>query len=55
MGFIFEPLGQLNSVENSGRFDNGQFTRNLAGECESFSIWRPIASDVTAEHQTCKF
>lgn len=52
-GFIFESLGQLNSIVNSGRFESGPITLYLGGLWESFSIWRVIASDVIAEHQTC--
>lgn len=30
-GFIFESLGQLNSVANSGRFESGPITLYLGG------------------------
>lgn len=37
-GFIGEPGLHLNSFENSFKLDKGPITRNLAGECGSFSI-----------------
>lgn len=53
-GFIGEPNGQLNSCENSFKFDNEPITRNFGGECGSFSICKFVVSSVTAEHQTYK-
>lgn len=51
-GFIGEPIGQLNSFENSFKFDNEPMTRNRGGECGSFSICKLVVSSVTAEHHT---
>lgn len=35
-GFIFEPKGQLKSLENSSMFERGPSTRNLPG------LWKPV-------------
>lgn len=51
-GFMRDPTGQLNSLENSGRFDSDPMTRKFGGECGSFSICKFIVSSVIDEHQT---
>lgn len=53
LGFIDDPIGQLNAWENCGEFDNVPMTRYCDGVCGSLRIWIFNASGVLIEHHTC--
>lgn len=51
-GFIGEPTGHRNSLENASKFDRVPITRNCGGACGSFSISKLVVSSVIVEHHT---
>ncbi|XP_039232279.1 spore coat protein SP96 isoform X3 [Drosophila yakuba] len=52
-GFIADPAGQLNSLENSSKFDKDPITRNFPGMCWSVDTCRVFTLGCASLHQTC--
>lgn len=52
LGFIGEPTGHWNSLENSSKLLNAPITRNLPGECTAVFILFLLASRLISPHQT---